>query len=196
MQIDPFPFSSTPPSLTKTFMAYTSTRRRPGTSAPGDGSRTITITNAQPEEDDTGGPSNPEDPIGALHLTGGAPRRSRPRVAWDEGVVDNEGCGRKSSKICCIYHKPKRFDESSDEDSSDSDGDSDSSVDDGRARRSNNSNSNRHQHSHHHEHDHGGAGAVRDPSSSSVTELEEPSRPNAYETVPAGKKGKGKRKSG
>jgi len=57
--------------------------------------------------------------------------------------VDNEGAGKKKSKskshlsksymvylnpsqhfpVCCIYHKPKRFDESSDEDSSDSDAD-------------------------------------------------------------------------
>jgi len=38
--------------------------------------------------------------------------------------VDNEGAGRKKSKICCIYHKPKAFDESSSEesDSSDEDG--------------------------------------------------------------------------
>ncbi|KAH9992247.1 protein phosphatase inhibitor, partial [Russula compacta] len=56
-------------------------------------------------------------PTGTLHLRGGP--RDRPRVAWDEGVVDNEGLGRKKSKICCIYHRPRRFDESSsDEDSS------------------------------------------------------------------------------
>ncbi|KAJ7608811.1 phosphatase inhibitor-domain-containing protein [Roridomyces roridus] len=174
-------------------MAYTSARRRPGTSSPGDGSRTITITNAQPEED-AAGPSNVEDPIGALHLTGGgAPRRSRPHVAWSEDVVDNEGCGRKSSKICCIYDKPRRFDESSDEDSSDSDSDSD--IDDGRARRSRS-----HQHSHSHDHPHrpvdGDAGGVlRDPQSSSVTQLEQPSEPNAYERGPYGKKGKGKKRS-
>jgi len=39
-------------------------------------------------------------------------------------VVDNEGCNKKKSKICCIYHKPRRFDESSDESSSESDSDS------------------------------------------------------------------------
>jgi len=49
-------------------------------------------------------------------------------------VVDNEGAGKKSSKICCIYHKPKQFDESSSEESSDSDSDSEC----------------RHGHSHHH----------------------------------------------
>ncbi|KAF8206453.1 phosphatase inhibitor-domain-containing protein [Mycena galopus ATCC 62051] len=94
-------------------MAYSSTQRRPGTSAPGDGSRTITITNAPANEDGTPDNESSEPaPVGALHLRGGV-RRTRQRVAWDEDVVDNEGCGRKSSKICCIYHKPKNFDESS-----------------------------------------------------------------------------------
>ena len=31
----------------------------------------------------------------------------------DESVVDNEGMGRKSSKRCCIFHKPRAFGESS-----------------------------------------------------------------------------------
>jgi len=46
-------------------------------------------------------------------------------VQWAEDVVDNEGLGRKSSKVCCIYHKPKGVEESSDESSS-SDSDTDS----------------------------------------------------------------------
>ncbi|KAJ7683680.1 phosphatase inhibitor-domain-containing protein [Mycena rosella] len=177
-------------------MAYLATQRRPNTSAPGDGSRTITITDASPLEDDGSGNPGEPAPIGALHLRGGS-RRTRQRVVWDEDVVDNEGCGRKSSKICCIYHKPKNFDESSDSDSSDSD--SDSSYDDARSR------ARRHQ-QHHHSHPHphpppspgaGGAGAAqRDPQAAAVTQLEEASGPNAYEIVPSGKKGKGKRKSG
>jgi protein phosphatase 1 regulatory subunit 11 len=80
-------------------MAYLATQRRPGTSTPGDGSRTVTITDAAPREDDgapSGSASEPA-PVGALHLRGGN-RRTRQRVAWDEDVVDNEGCGRKSSK--------------------------------------------------------------------------------------------------
>ena len=80
---------------------------------------------------------------------------SRPRrVVWTEETVDNEGLGRKKSKskhhlplpppvsalkeqqltvnlcektVCCIYHKPKAFDESSDESSSSSSDSSDSS---------------------------------------------------------------------
>ncbi|KAJ7340870.1 phosphatase inhibitor-domain-containing protein [Mycena albidolilacea] len=186
-------------------MAYLATQRRPGTSAPGDGSRTITITPTPANEEGgsaeegsgSGGVNEGGEPastiVGALHLRGGA-RRTRARVAWDEDVVDNEGCGRKSSKICCIYHKPKDFDESSSEDDS-SDEDSDSSLDDGRARPRPRSGSN-HNHNHHHPHPHpdGAAAAQRNPQTQ-IAQLEEAAEPNAYEMVPSGKKGKGKRKS-
>ena len=40
----------------------------------------------------------------------------------DEGTVNNEGLGRKSSKRCCIFHKQRPFGESS-TDSSDYDSD-------------------------------------------------------------------------
>jgi len=43
--------------------------------------------------------------------------------ARDEGTVNNEGLGRKSSKRCCIFHKQRPFGESS----TDSDYDSDES---------------------------------------------------------------------
>ena len=82
--------------------------------------------------------------------------------------------------VCCIYHKPKRFDESSDEDSSDSD--SESSCDHGHE---------------HHVHSHGrgrpGEGAERTHGDGGaiVHELEEP-EPNAYEVAPGSKKGKRK----
>ena len=86
-------------------------------------------------------------PVGSLRLRG-APHDG-PHVAWDEHVVDNEGLGRKKSKstclqelmlediyipnaegrltfsVCCIYHRPRPFDESSDEDSSGSESGSD-----------------------------------------------------------------------
>ncbi|KAJ7232089.1 phosphatase inhibitor-domain-containing protein, partial [Mycena rebaudengoi] len=172
-------------------MSFLSTQRRPGTSTPGDGSRTATITDAPPQEAD--GPAN--QPIGSLRLRG-APRRNRPRVAWDDDVVDNEGCGRKSSKICCIYHKPRNFDESS-SDESDSDSDSDSDWDArNRARRAN--------HNHDHPHPHpgpspegGAASAQRDPQAPAVvSQLDDAaSERNAYEIVPSAKKGKGKRKA-
>jgi protein phosphatase 1 regulatory subunit 11 len=54
--------------------------------------------------------------VGSIPLQG--QEQERPRVSWDSNVVDNEFLGKKSSKICCIYHKPKSsFDSSSDEDS-------------------------------------------------------------------------------
>lgn len=55
---------------------------------------------------------------GTLHLRGH--HSDERRVAWTDNTIDNEKLGRKSSKICCIYHKPKAFDESSSEDSSSS----------------------------------------------------------------------------
>jgi protein phosphatase 1 regulatory subunit 11 len=97
-------------------MAYLAPQCRPGTSAPGDGSRTITIAPTPANEDGSAGPTeeggsrtNDGVPasaiVGALHLRGGV-RRSRARVAWDEDVVDNEGCGRKSSKSACSLLPP------------------------------------------------------------------------------------------
>lgn len=56
-------------------------------------------------------------------------RPARPRVRWDESVVNNEGLGRKSSKVCCIYHKPHNPGESSSEEDSSSSSDSDSDSD-------------------------------------------------------------------
>ncbi|KAI0997756.1 hypothetical protein K3495_g10433 [Podosphaera aphanis] len=57
-----------------------------------------------------------------LRLRGAAPSAvvTTRRIQWDESVVDNEGLGRKSSKVCCIYHAPRAFGESSDESSSSS----------------------------------------------------------------------------
>ena len=50
---------------------------------------------------------------------------SRRGITWDTGVVDNENMGKKSSKCCCIYNKPKAVGESSSE-SEDSDDDTNS----------------------------------------------------------------------
>ncbi|KII85259.1 hypothetical protein PLICRDRAFT_146084 [Plicaturopsis crispa FD-325 SS-3] len=161
------------------------TRMRPNTSAPSDGSRTVTVHDHEHED------SAPEEPQAILHLRGG-PRRTRRTVAWSEGTVDNEGCGRKKSKICCIYHKPKRFDESSDEDSS-----SDDSDDDGRARPSSHSRRHAHPHAHPEHPDPGSSQRGPDAQSSVVHELEDsPAEEdkNAYEVVPSSKKA-GKRKS-
>ncbi|KAF8591174.1 hypothetical protein K439DRAFT_1627251 [Ramaria rubella] len=169
-----------------------STQNRPSTSAPGDGSRTITVHDVQPRSDGSSdGPVEPHIPDVTLRLRGGP--RSRPRVAWDEHVVDNENCGRKKSKICCIYHKPKEFDESSEDESSDSDTDS---TDDGRARP-------RHApHRHHHNFrphsndssESEGAGELRNVDDSPVIHnVEHVRESNAYEAQPSiSKKEKGR----
>ena len=59
-----------------------------------------------------------------LHLTmsdestsGGAERtRLGRRVSWTTDTVDNEMLNRKKSKCCCVYKKPRGWDESSSED--------------------------------------------------------------------------------
>ncbi|KAJ2803438.1 Type 1 phosphatases regulator ypi1 [Coemansia guatemalensis] len=80
----------------------------------------------------------PPAPAGILHLRGdggrahsdAAPRASTQHaghVRWEEDVVDNEGQGRKSSKVCCIYHRERAVGESDTESSCSSSGsDSDS----------------------------------------------------------------------
>ncbi|OAL39250.1 hypothetical protein AYO20_01568 [Fonsecaea nubica] len=112
-------------------------------------------------------------------------RGRRRQITWAEDVVDNEGLGRKSSKVCCIYHKPREFGESSSEDDSSSDSSSDSdsdaggsdSPDDGGARMSGNRKGQKHDRPRdHHNHndgcDHGKGKGRRKPS------------PNAYERMP------------
>ncbi|KAG0706713.1 phosphatase inhibitor-domain-containing protein [Suillus ampliporus] len=143
-------------------------------SAPTDASRTITLHDSQPEEE--AGRSGDSTVVGTLRLRG-EPRRTRQRVAWDEDVIDNEGCGKKKSKICCIYHKPRRFDESSEEESSESDSDSDCQ----------NSNCPRQKRMHHREGDGQNNGlATRDaPKGGVIHEPEDVgSSGNAYERAP------------
>ncbi|KDR76160.1 hypothetical protein GALMADRAFT_247379, partial [Galerina marginata CBS 339.88] len=171
----------------------TSTRGRPSTVAPGDGSRTLTMTNDPTRETDSdgeeGGEANPDPSangvVGSLRLRAGT-RRPRQRVVWKEDVVDNEGQGKKKSKICCIYHKPRRFDESSDESDSDSDSDVDHSH-------------HNHNHNHGHDHPHSSAGPSShgllppNPNGGVVHELEPTEDDsNAYEKQPTSNKGKRK----
>lgn len=47
------------------------------------------------------------------------------KVQWDESAVDNEFMGKKTSKCCCIYSKPRIFGESSSDSDSDNDDDDD-----------------------------------------------------------------------
>lgn len=42
--------------------------------------------------------------------------RPKKKVSWKEGTVDNEFMQKKSSKICCIFHKEKPFDEDDSDD--------------------------------------------------------------------------------
>jgi len=68
---------------------------------------------------------------GIEHTTTNTAFRPAVCVCRDESTVNNEGMGRKSSKRCCIFHKPRAFGESS-TDSSDYDSDeSDSSSSSG-----------------------------------------------------------------
>jgi protein phosphatase 1 regulatory subunit 11 len=124
-------------------MRYTSTHLLPSasgsTSSQTDGSRTLTIT-SDPIPEHNG--DDQRQVVGTLKLRGAHTKKTQriSTVAWSEEVVDNEGCGRKKSKstpfihltpesiclivvpvVCCVYHKPRRFDESSDESDSDSD---------------------------------------------------------------------------
>jgi hypothetical protein len=60
---------------------------------------------------------------GTLHLHGR--NLNTPTVHWTEDTIDNENLGRKKSKICCIYSRPRNWDDSSSSDSSCSSDDDD-----------------------------------------------------------------------
>ncbi|KAI5784674.1 phosphatase inhibitor-domain-containing protein [Geopyxis carbonaria] len=90
--------------------------------------RQITATpSATATQTSTNARSSLRSPDGTLRLRGG-PVEDR-RVRWDSDVIDNEGMGKKKSKVCCIYHRPRAYDESSSEDD---DSDSDDSDDGGK----------------------------------------------------------------
>ncbi|KAF2273205.1 uncharacterized protein EI97DRAFT_452506 [Westerdykella ornata] len=127
-------------------------------------------------------------PSGTLRLRA-EPAEQR-HIQWAEDVVDNEGMGKKSSKVCCIYHKPREVGESSDESSSDSssDSDSDSEPDSSRARPVGGRKTGRGRKPHNHDHDHGehdhdhGEGPSQQPKPRRRPRRK-PS-PNAYEKMP------------
>ncbi|THV06399.1 hypothetical protein K435DRAFT_849190 [Dendrothele bispora CBS 962.96] len=168
------------------------------TSTPSNGSRTMTITHhvhASPL------PPPLHRLLPSIDSNSRASSRPGPRVSWREDVVDNEGCGRKSSKICCIYHKPRPFDESSDEDSSSSGSDSDSDNSDIEA-----THGHGHRHQHHrrsHANMDSPVSGLSSPTPSNLARLVDDSSDsekdrNTYETTPGrskkGKPGKGKGK--
>ncbi|KAK4866274.1 hypothetical protein LT330_008615 [Penicillium expansum] len=117
------------------------------------------------------------------------------RIRWSEDVVDNEGMGKKSSKVCCIYHKARPVGESSSEESSSSSSDSDSeSEDDRRTARVNRA---RHTHSHNggrepqgeHEHaSHADEGCCPEDHNPKPKRSRRKPSPNAYEKMPKSSK--------
>ena len=89
-----------------------------------------------------------------------------------------------AKSVCCIYHKARKFGETSSEESS-SDSDSDSDCD-----------SAHHRHPHHRSaNGNGGAEKERNGEGAQVEELESDDEPNAYERPSGWKKNKGKRKA-
>ncbi|KAL8293025.1 hypothetical protein RQP46_000719 [Phenoliferia psychrophenolica] len=176
---------------------------RPQTQDANHGSRTLTV-NETSADDATPSGSTPSASASATTSAGVLRLRGRAinsaKVQWEDDVVDNEFLGRKKSKICCIYHKPKAFDESSDDESDSSCGSNDSRNGQARSSRP-------HSHPHHHAHDHGhdhgpsnstgGAGggqrsAGEGGSSTEVQRPPTPPEPNAYDRQPKADKGKGK----
>lgn len=134
-------------------------------------------------------------PVLRLTSTSGTLRlRAEPteqrHIQWAEDVVDNEGMGKKSSKVCCIYHKAREFGESSDESSSDSssDDDSDSEPDNSTARpvggRRGGARGRRPQH---YDHDHKDGDGCGNGAPKKAQPRRKPS-PNAYEKMPKQKK--------
>ncbi|KAF9553746.1 hypothetical protein CPC08DRAFT_217183 [Agrocybe pediades] len=78
--------------------------RGPNAGTPTDGSRTMTITRdptkEHPASDDENEEQGPGGQVmGTLHLRGARRTNDRPRVAWNEAVIDNEGCGKKSRRF-------------------------------------------------------------------------------------------------
>jgi len=47
-------------------------------------------------------------------------KKESKKIQWTEDTIDNEGLGKKKSKICCVYKKPRpHLDCSSSEDEED-----------------------------------------------------------------------------
>ncbi|XP_068455167.1 E3 ubiquitin-protein ligase PPP1R11 [Clinocottus analis] len=76
--------------------------------APGTSSETITET----VQTSTPPPPQQEGRSLTIKLR---KRKTEKKVEWSSDTVDNEHLGRRSSKCCCIYEKPRQFGESSSE---------------------------------------------------------------------------------
>ncbi|KAI9184609.1 Type 1 phosphatases regulator ypi1 [Blastocladiella emersonii ATCC 22665] len=142
------------------------------------GSRTLvldpTATGEVPPTGDEGHVEEEDDGVvGVIPLTGARLAGGPGRIQWDESVVDNEGMGKKSSKICCIFRKQRSWDESDSDSSEFSSDDDDSSDEDG-----DKDSGHGHEHGHGCNHGHGGHRHRHHKSPG----------PNAYERQPKYKK--------
>ncbi|CAX45689.1 protein phosphatase inhibitor, putative [Candida dubliniensis CD36] len=109
-------------------------------------SRTIVqesnILHLRPGSEPTPSSSNQQPPQQEQQQETTSTNKKKPRVRWTEGTVDNEHMNKKKTKICCIFHPQRSFDEeveddnhnhscsSSDESSDSSDSEGDNGEDD------------------------------------------------------------------
>ncbi|PLB54315.1 hypothetical protein P170DRAFT_13957 [Aspergillus steynii IBT 23096] len=112
------------------------------------------------------------------------------RIRWSEDVVDNEGMGKKSSKVCCIYHKNRPVGESSSESESSDSSSNDSDSDCERDQRGSGNGS--------HDHGHGPSNQSQQTSKGGQSNCpkhhgkykQRKRSPNAYEKMPKTNKGR------
>ncbi|XP_050306976.1 E3 ubiquitin-protein ligase PPP1R11-like [Anthonomus grandis grandis] len=81
----------------------------PSPQHPEPSTSTVTLTETVDEQDHA---------VPRLTVKLKKPRTDR-KVQWSTETVDNEHLGKKKSKCCCIFNKPRKFGESSSSDSSD-----------------------------------------------------------------------------
>ncbi|KOC17481.1 ppp1r11-prov protein [Aspergillus flavus AF70] len=118
-------------------------------------------------------------------------------IRWSEDVIDNEGMGKRSSKVCCIYHKARPVGESSSEsessDSESSDADSDNEIDNPRntlGRSSVHHITDNHSHEQESEHDRERGRLTCCPNHGHRKLKRRRPSPNAYEKMPKTTKGR------
>lgn len=78
------------------------------------GSRTLVVESAT----SSAMPQIPESGIIRLRGDNSNGQRQRRHVQWTEDTIDNEHMNKKKSKVCCIYRRQRRFDESDSDDES------------------------------------------------------------------------------
>jgi len=92
-------------------MSSTSDNCLPGSSSSATTTTTLDTATAEAQQTDS------EQTL-RLHLK----KVKSKKIKWTEDTIDNEGLGRKKSKCCCQYRKPRQnLDESSSESEDDCD---------------------------------------------------------------------------